>query len=123
MSDQPTDFPYTTTIKHLADEARDSLSTAYGEATLAKWCLIFDKGLSTDPLIEGYEEIADEIEKTKVKFAFKFISVLRILSSNPTTPVTPVALIWLDGHGWGKMSLHLLAELIVKVKEAYEQNE
>ena len=112
-----------TTIKQLADQVRVSLIARYGEATLAKWCLSFDKGLIPDPSIKDYGEIEDLVEKAKVDFAYKYISVLHVLAFNPNHPVTPVALIWLDGHGWGKVSLQLLAELIIVVKDATTREE
>ena len=99
-------------VQEMARRARRRVIEQYGEAAFARLCLNFETRLR---LIgqEGTnedEDATDELTKQALK-------LLRILSQHPeseqeqTDPMI-FALIWLDGRGWGQMSIKQLAFIL-----------
>lgn len=113
------------TIKQLADEARASAIAHYGEAAFAKLCFDFDRSLLSATLYdqpaanEGVKQ-ATEKEKEKEANNNKAIRVFKIIFASKKDPKTlQLALVWLDGHGWGKMKLEGLHWWLDRIRNVY----
>ena len=109
----------TATIKQYATRLRTSLRIVYGEAHFAKLCVEFDKKIMPDGSIKDYGEV-EGVRKETIETLFRYASVLRLLAFNTEALIVQLALIWLDGHDWGEMTLIRLSELIVEAREVYK---
>lgn len=110
------------TIKQLADEARVRAISHYGEAAFAKMCLEFDQSILPHDL---YEEYADDNGAGRVEEdpQSKVTSVFRKITQTKDPKTLQLALIWLDGHGWGKLNLETLNWWLDRVRQVYGAKE
>jgi hypothetical protein len=115
-------FGTDTTIKQLADEARARAMAHYGEAEFAKMCLEFDQRILP---LDLYEEYADDEGAGRVEEdpQSKVTSVFKLIAKNKDPKTLQLALIWLDGHGWGKMKLESLHWWLDRVRNVYGEDE
>lgn len=107
-----------TTIKQPADRLRTSLARRYGEAHFAKLCVEFDRQVCAISSARSPGKGAAS-QKEAIETLLRYATVLCMLACKPEALIVQLALIWLDGHGWGGMSLLRLAELILETKQAY----
>lgn len=96
-----------TTIKQLADQARARAISYYGEAAFARMCLEFDQSILPNDL---YEEYADDdgVGRVEEDPQSKVTSIFKIMTESTDPKTLQLALVWLDGHGWGKLNLETL---------------
>lgn len=116
---QPSEIETSPTIKQHADRLRTSFLTVYGEAHFAKLCVEFDQRIIPDALIKDYAKI-EGVRREAIETFFRYATVLRVLAYNREALTVQLALIWLDGHGWGGMTLIRLSELILAAREVYK---
>ncbi len=84
------------TIKELADSARQDGMVTFGEAGFARLCLEFE------------ERINSEYEKA-----------LEILAAGQDARQMNLALVWLDGKGYSLLTVEQLAVILYKLRESH----
>ena len=83
------------TIKELADSARQDGLATFGEAGFARLCLQFE------------EQIHSDYEKA-----------LEILAAGQDARQINLALVWLDGKGYSLLTVERLAVILYKLRES-----
>lgn len=84
------------TIKKLADSARQDGLSLFGEAGFARLCLEFE------------EHIGGDYEKA-----------LAILAAGQDNREMNLALVWLDGKGYSLLTVEQLAVILYKLRESH----
>jgi hypothetical protein len=115
--------PHAETLNQLADTARTKLTHEFGEGSFARLCMKFDQSIENvaskaGVVTEEASALAGEVTVTTASACY--LKLLILLADQPDALNTQLALIWLDGHGWGKMTLVTLAALISGVRDVYK---
>lgn len=84
------------TIKELADSARQDGLATFGEAGFARICLEFEEQIHSD-----YER------------------ALEILAAGQDARKISLALVWLDGKGYSLLTVERLAAILYKLRESH----
>lgn len=83
------------TIKHLADSARQAGLATFGEAGFARLCLEFEQQIDSD-----------------------YARALAILAAGQDAREMNLALVWLDGRGYSLLTVEQLAGILYKLRES-----
>ncbi|MDB5082407.1 MAG: hypothetical protein JWP00_4331 [Chloroflexi bacterium] len=84
------------TIKELADSARQDGMSAFGEAGFARLCLEFEERINSD-----------------------YDKALAILAAGQDAKEINLALVWLDGKGYSLLTVERLAAILYKIRERH----
>ena len=82
------------TIKELADSARQDGLANFGEAGFARLCLEFEDRINSD-----------------------YYKALDILAAGQDVREINLALVWLDGKGYSLLTVERLAAILYKIRE------
>lgn len=93
------------TIKQIANETRTRAIAFYGEAAFAKMCLVFEASLVPEGSCDEEGELGDIDEEVSYVMA-----VVKLLAHNPDPKTLQLSLMWLDGQGFGQVTLPQLEQ-------------
>ena len=103
---------YTGQIRQLANQVRQLGIYANGEAGFAKMCMSFDFNLAPEPGYTAHEiGEADELQH-RVTLLFD-----RLISPDIDAKFWQLAMVWLDGKGFGDMTIEQLGLEVRRIRE------
>ena len=94
------------TVKQMADRVRELGGWASGEAIFARMCLELDRRLNDGGVGPSEASI------------YRVAALFRLLAANEIDArLWQLAMVWLDGHGYGTMSLTQFGLEVKRVRE------
>ncbi len=114
FNETPSEAEYSGSIRQLADRIRRLGIVANGEASFARMCLTFDFTLVPD---QGYTapEVGETDERNnRIDRLFQ-----RLATHDIDAKFWQLSMVWLDGQGFGDMTLEQLGQAVKKTREKF----